>query len=281
MLIPWLILLHQDPPRDMRRTAALATCVMALIAIVAAVRTPATAAEQWSHTSETGVFQVRSEFSLSDDASRRLLAEIEQLQTDVETRLDIAVADRPVQLSIFSGRWSYSRYVASRVPEGANRPALYVQGPDMGHVFVYRRWGFETDVRHECTHAVLHNALPYIPLWLDEGLAEYFEAPPEDRTSDHPHLGSLRRAVFFGWRPDLRQLEEMGSLTDLGSREYQESWAWVHFMLHGPADVKAVLVEYLATIQKGEFAGPLSEKLQPVNGMTPEQRLLDHLESWE
>lgn len=265
----------------MRRIAPIAPVLLALAAIAGAVRTQARAAEQWSHTSETGIFQIRSEFSLSDSTSQRLLSEIERLQADVASRLDIEVADRPVQLSIFSGRWSYSRYVSTRVPEGANRPALYVQGPDMGHVFVYRRWGFETDVRHECTHAVLHNALPYVPLWLDEGLAEYFEAPPEERTSDHPHLGSLRRAMFFGWRPDLRRLEELSSLTEMGSREYQESWAWVHFMLHGPDDVRAELSEYLATIQNGEYAGPLSDRLQPVNGRTREQRLLEHLENWD
>jgi hypothetical protein len=167
------------------------------------------------------------------------------------------------------------------VPEGANRPALYVQGPDVGHVFVYRRWGFETDVRHECTHAVLHNSLPYIPLWLDEGLAEYFEEPPEDRAGNHPHLDSLRRAMFFGWRPNLRRLEELSSLTDMGAREYQESWAWAHFMLHGPDDVQAVLTEYLAAIQNGEYAGPLSDRLPALNGRTAEARLLNHLRSWE
>jgi hypothetical protein len=265
----------------MRRILAIAPVLMAFSAMVGALRTDATAAEQWVHASETGIFQVRSEFSLRDSDSQQLLEEIEQLQSDVATRLDIEVADRPVQLSIFSGRWSYSRYVSLRVPEGANRPALYVQGPDMGHVFVYRRWGFETDVRHECTHAVLHNALPYIPLWLDEGLAEYFEVPRDERASDHPHLGSLRRAMFFGWRPDLERLEELSSLTEMGSREYQESWAWAHFMLHGPEDVRDVLLQYLAKIQKGEFAGPLSEQLHAVNGRTPEQRMLDHLDNWE
>ena len=34
---------------------------------------------------------------------------------------------------------------------------------------------FEADLRHECTHALLHAALPYVPLWLDEGLASLYE----------------------------------------------------------------------------------------------------------
>ena len=265
----------------MRKFAMFVMCAVALGAISGGIRTIAFAADsQWAHTCDTGMFQVRAEFSLSDASSQRLLQEIEQLQSDVGATLNLDIEDRPVQLNIFSGRWSYSRYVAARVPEGANRPALYVQGPDMGHVFVYRRWGFETDVRHECTHAVLHNALPYVPLWLDEGFAEYFEAPPDDRASNHPHLGSLKRAMFFGWRPSLQRLEGLRDLTEMGSREYQESWAWAHFMLHGPSEVRTALTGYVETIQRGEFAGPLSERLPTINGRSPESQLVDHLRNW-
>lgn len=279
MLVPWRFLFTQA---DMRKFAMFAMCAAALTAVLGGFRTLAFASDaQWAHTCESGIFQVRAEFSLSDAASQRLLREIEQLQADVGNTLELDINSRPVQLNIFSGRWSYSRYVSARVPEGADRPALYVQGPDLGHVFVYRRWGFETDVRHECTHAVLHNSLPYVPLWLDEGFAEYFEVPSEDRPSDHPHLGSLKRALFFGWRPQLQRLEGLREMSEMGSREYQESWAWVHFMLHGPAEVQTALVDYVDTIQRGEFAGPLSERLPTLNGRSPESQLIEHLRHWD
>ena len=44
---------------------------------------------------------------------------------------------------------------------------------------VYTYWGnrIQQDLRHELTHAILHSVLKDVPLWLDEGLAEYFEVP--------------------------------------------------------------------------------------------------------
>ena len=47
------------------------------------------------------------------------------------------------------------------------------------------------DLRHETTHAVLHGLLPMVPLWLDEGLAEYFEAPEANRLQRHPHFKAV------------------------------------------------------------------------------------------
>jgi hypothetical protein len=53
-------------------------------------------------------------------------------------------------------------------------------------VFAYRGEDFETDLRHECTHALLNAALPVVPLWLDEGLAEYFEVLPQSAIARKP-----------------------------------------------------------------------------------------------
>ena len=48
-------------------------------------------------------------------------------------------------------------------------------------VYAYRHPELPIDLRHECTHALLHANLPMVPLWLDEGLAEYFEMPEAER----------------------------------------------------------------------------------------------------
>ena len=39
-------------------------------------------------------------------------------------------------------------------------------------------------------------ALPFVPLWLDEGFAEYFETPAADRASGSPYLAGLKRAIL-------------------------------------------------------------------------------------
>ena len=260
----------------MRSAKWISVCVMASVVWLGAL---SCASAQWAVNQTTGIFQIRSEYSLDDQDSQTLVSQITSLQGEVLKLLNLKSQEQPVEISLFKSKATYRAYLAQRVPEGLNRPALFVQGSDGGRVYVYQRWGFETDVRHECTHAVLHNALPYVPMWLDEGLAEYFEVEAAKRSAGHPHLSSLRRSIRFGWRPEIAQLEAAEDLADMGADEYREAWAWAHFMLHGPPEVRQVLSDYLVDIQSGEEAGLLSERL--VEAMPQaEIRLVEHIRNW-
>jgi hypothetical protein len=237
------------------------------------------ASAQWSTTQTTGIFEIRSEFTLDDKDSQALVAQITGLQSEVQKLLNLKSQAQTVEISLFRSKTTYRAHLAQRVPEGLNRPALFVQSSDGGRVYVYKRWGFETDLRHECTHAVLHNALPYVPMWLDEGLAEYFEVVAAKRSTGNPHLSSLKRSALFGWRPDIARLEAAEDLADMGADEYREAWAWAHFMLHGPPEIRQVLSDYLHDIQSGEEAGLLSERLVEVVPQA-EIRLVEHIRHW-
>jgi hypothetical protein len=250
---------------------------LAAFAVCAAVTGAASA--EWVDQRQAGPFELRSEFALTDDESRSLVREMEVLKSDVESLLAIKATDDPIQVSLFSSSRTYREHLAQRVPEGMSRPALFVKGADMSRVYVYRRRGYATDVRHECTHAVLHNALPFVPLWLDEGFAEYFETPAAQRSSGSPYLKSLKRSILFRWKPNLRRLEVLEELSDMGEDEYRESWAWVHFMLHGPRDVRQVLSDYLYDIEQGDAGRPLSVRLAAV-APNYHQDLVQHLKTW-
>lgn len=239
----------------------------------------ATVSADWADQRRAGAFEIRSEFALTDDEGRDLVREIETLKSDVESLLAISASDDPIQVSLFSSVRTYRDHLSQRVPEGVNRPALFVKGADMSRVYVYRRKGFSTDVRHECTHAVLHNALPFVPLWLDEGFAEYFETPAAQRSAGSPYLKSLKRSILFRWRPNLQRLEVLEELSDMQDDEYRESWAWVHFMLHGPPEVRQVLSDYLDDIRQGDATTPLSSRLAVV-APNYNQMLVHHLKTW-
>lgn len=260
----------------------ISTCVAGLLWLVAGGSALTLRAEdsQWVDSTSTGIFQIRSEYSLSDGDSQNIVEQIEQLQTDVQQMLNLEPTRQPVEISLFRSKSSYQSHLSRRVPEGVNRPALFVQGTDMGRVYVYKRWGFDADLRHESTHAVLHNALPYVPMWLDEGLAEYFEVVASKRSSGNPHLTSLRRSIFFGWRPNLAKLEAAEDLSDMGASEYREAWAWAHFMLHGPPEVRQVLADYLYDIQSGESAGLLKTRLDEALPHA-DVRMLEHIRTWK
>ena len=147
-------------------------------------------------------------------------------------------------------------------------------------VFAYRGEDFETDVRHECAHALLNASLPMVPLWLDEGLAEYFEVVPGRRTSGSPHLTMIKWNARLGRVPSLESLEQLHELSDMTSTHYRSAWAWIHFMLHGPEPARQELIRYLADIRDFIPPGQLSHRL---HRRMPdlEQQFAKHFKNWE
>ncbi|OHB79159.1 MAG: hypothetical protein A2W31_18440 [Planctomycetes bacterium RBG_16_64_10] len=146
-------------------------------------------------------------------------------------------------------------------------------------MFAYRHQELSVDLRHECTHALLHSALDVVPLWLDEGLAEYFEVPAQQRVYDHPHLARLKWNMRLGIIPPLASLENKQKLEEMGALEYRFSWAWVHFMLHGSRGGLAALRSFLADIQAGTPPGRLSQRLVATDPQI-EHRMIDHFKRW-
>ncbi|MDA1015877.1 MAG: hypothetical protein O3A00_15650 [Planctomycetota bacterium] len=256
-------------PRLLQWTAFALTMLIA----VASLR----AAGDWVDYRVVGSLQIRSEFRLDDAAA--VVREVGQLSDDIEETLNIKVGKAPIHLHFFASRRSYVQYLADRVPEGTKWKALFVKGEDAARVYAHMSPSFETDVRHESTHAVLHNSLAFLPLWLDEGLAEYFEVSPNRRVAGHSHLSSLRWALRFGWRPSLARLENKNDLGDMGQRDYRDSWGWVHFMLHESVQSRRALLGYLAQIQQGRSPGPMSEWIAS-RIPNAEARVLQHLKTW-
>ena len=239
----------------------------------------ATVSADWVDQRKAGPFDLRAEFTLTDEEGKSLVREMDMLKSDVEKLLAVNASDDPIQVNLFASVGSYREHLSQRVPEGMSRPALFVKGADMSRVYVYRRRGYATDVRHECTHAVLHNALPFVPLWLDEGFAEYFETPAAHRSGGSPYLKSIKRSIMFRWKPNLQRLEVLEDLGDMHDDEYRESWAWVHFMIHGPQGVRQVLSDYLYDIEQGDAGKPLSARLAAV-APNYNQLLVQHLKTW-
>lgn len=231
-----------------------------LFATLAAAPLGAQDAEPWTDGFYAPPFAYRANFSL--EGQQKLFADLRQLQADVVERLKVPAAAEPVELYLFRDKATYREYLEQRFPEVPFRKALFVKGAGPGMVYAYLNSEFEIDVRHESTHALLHASLPSVPLWLDEGLAEYFEVPPADRASANPHYSPTWWAVRFGSVPKLATLEVIQDLGEMGRSEYRQAWAWVHFMLHGPPEAQQELIHYLADLRQGNPTLLLSERLE-------------------
>lgn len=237
------------------------------------------AAQEWVDRRRIGSISIQSEVRL--ERFHGLLKIIEDQQADLASTLNLKLGDGLVEIRVLSSSRAYRSHVVQFAREGVDRRAVFVKGEDgVGRVFLYVHDAFETDLRHELTHALLHSTLPFIPLWLDEGIAEYFEVPAEQRASNHPHQARLKWSARLGWNPNMRRLESRETVRDMSATDYRESWAWVHFLLHGSLSRSDVLQKYLASIQRGEPPGPLSEHVARLSS-NPASSLAGHIRSWK
>jgi hypothetical protein len=236
---------------------------LALAALAAAVFAPCRygdAADGWADQRVAGPFVCRADFPL--DGLQTVLDELAQLQEDLVQLLDVPAADEWIEIYLFHDQATYRTYLKRHFPELPYRRALYVKRSGPGIVMAYFSGELAVDLRHECTHALLHAVLPMVPLWLDEGLAEYFEVAPSGRAFGNEYLSGVRWKARLGMAPRLDKLEEKGSVEQMGSAEYRDAWAWVHFMLHGPAEANDELQRFLADIRAHTPPGLLSQRLE-------------------
>jgi hypothetical protein len=237
---------------------------------------PAAPSKYWFQVTP---FVFQSDFQIRRDTP--LFRELAGLRTQVYSELQLQATNIPVQVYVFQDRDHYDRFMKAKYPDLPKRRAFFVAQPHRGgaeELLVYTYWGdrVKEDLRHELTHALLHSVLKDVPLWLDEGLAEYFEVPPECKGIHYQHLNLIRREPPGALKPDLARLEGLSQVQQMSPAEYREAWAWVHLMLRDRAEARAVLLAYLQQLRVTTNPGPLEPRLAAVFP-APNDALEQHL----
>lgn len=204
---------------------------------------------------------IQSNFPIAKNSP--LVTELETLRSEIQAMLNLGEQRDAVTVYLFEDEKAYRRYMQTTWPNLPPRRAYFVGTSRELAVYSYRGPKVEEDLRHEFTHGLLHASLNTVPLWLDEGLAEYFEVREGRTGAPHrEHLAHLQRARAEGWNPSLQQLEELSDFRKMTQRHYAESWGWVHYMLNSSAAGRQVLINYLAQLQTSEIAPLLLPQLQ-------------------
>jgi hypothetical protein len=225
----------------------------------------------------TGPYAVFSNVPIAADAPA--IRSLQSLETEIEANLGIRVRsdEPPVEVYILNDRQSFAHFLRYYYPELPPRRAFFLaEGPRR---VVYTCFGerLGEDLRHEATHALLNVAIGDLPLWLDEGLAEYFEGADGRHGRNPEHLGRLPGDVATGWKPDLVRLESLKSVREMAPRDYREAWAWVHYLLNSSHAGKTALLAYLADLRTSQKVAPLSERLKG-DDLGSGTRLLAHID---
>jgi hypothetical protein len=191
--------------------------------------------------------------------------ELTGLRDQVTRELRLPAINNVVQVYLFEDREHYERFMQDRYPKLPKRRAFFVAQPrrlgGTEDLLVYTYWGdrIQQDLRHELTHALLHSVLKDVPLWLDEGLAEFFEVPGAANGLNLQHLEQLRR--IGERRPKLARLEQLSEVEHMTPADYREAWAWVHLMLRSTPKARDVLIGYLQELRSNPQPGPLGPRL--------------------
>jgi len=218
---------------------------------------------------------IYSDFQLPEH--HRLLEELTAQRGTLSTKLGLATSDEPIHVYLFPTAEKFKSFLHAQYPEFPDRRAFFVESDT--RLMVYAYWGDRVaeDLRHEVSHGYLHSIVPNLPLWLDEGLAEYFEVPRGTRGLNRPHIEELTSAMTNGWKPDLRRLEALRSAGEMTQLDYAESWAWVHFMLETTPQHQDFLRNYLQQLRiDAVTAEPLSHQFRRMH-LDYERRLVDYV----
>jgi hypothetical protein len=237
-------------------------------------------AEPGKHFHRIPPYVFLSDFEL--DPKLPLFRELTNLNPQISSELQLSTTQKMIRVYLFETRDNYEQYMAEKHPNLPKRRAFFVAPPKaMGgteELLVYTFWSdrIQQDLRHELTHALLHSVLLDVPLWLDEGLAEYFENPQGWSGVNYKHLELLQGGAQGPFRPDLDRLEKLREVDDMHMADYREAWAWVHYMLRGNPKARQVLLLYLQELRVKREPGPLRPRLQAVvPGL--DAAVLDHL----
>lgn len=244
------------------RSGIISLRLVTIILSLATLASVATAQQSpWKVAERHGNAELYSEVVVD---TKRIWAEFDQLFEELDKTLAVKPDGKAIQIVIYSSQQSYLRKLATQIPQARNRRAIYYRNGDVSQVYVWNSRSLITDLRHEMTHVVLHQHLPFLPLWVDEGLAEYFEETPDQRTSSS-RISTVKWKARMGASPSLGSLEALPRAEEMDADAYRNSWAWCSFLLNDGDDAQNLLKQYLEEIHRGEAPGAFSAYAQARN----------------
>lgn len=246
------------PTNRKRLSAGMAVC-LAIWGCAALPRSTATLPGK--HTLVLDPLIVFSDFPMPPH--HRLLDDLVLERQELLGKLALPKKEEPVHVYLFESEQRFHEFMEQHFPDFPVRRAFFVETDT--RLTVYAHWGDRVaeDLRHEVAHGYLHAVVPNLPLWLDEGLAEYAEVPRGDAGLNRPHVQLLlENLATQGWRPDLERLERIDSAAEMTQIDYAEAWAWIHLLMETDPARRTLVQGYLAELRRGGMAPPFAPRIK-------------------
>jgi tetratricopeptide (TPR) repeat protein len=211
-------------------------------------------------------YEYKSEhYTVSSDINQRICFEAATLLEKFYTKFNLHLRHVPPQekrvfrVFLFSGRAGYDAYTRDLIGQEKKNTAGLYSGL-VKQLLIWNLPDFENmmrTVRHEGFHQYLDRLTSAAPVWLNEGLAEYYEGSKlvkgawSDGEIQGQHLETLAKQglvplqEFVHVRPSTFYSEKFVHVS------YAQAWAFVHFLLSSGPENKKVFDQLLDLLLAG------------------------------
>jgi hypothetical protein len=244
---------------EVRANHTTATCLIAFLFL--AIATPASAAP-W-HRIDTPNF-----IMVGDVSARELRAtatKFEGFHEALRRVLPSTTTSAPVPtvVIVFPNNAAFTPFKPQYQGKPREGVAGYAAaGLDVNYIAMLSSEEFgERVIFHEYTHMIVANAVASVPLWLNEGLADFYSS---FALMDNGRRAQIGRPIVEHLRllngslrvplADLLKVERGSPLYNEGNRAsdfYAESWALTHMLLNGQPSRVNELTDYLRRVSGG------------------------------
>ncbi|MGE0592576.1 MAG: DUF1570 domain-containing protein [Vicinamibacterales bacterium] len=191
------------------------------------------------------------------------------------------VSPVPTVVVVFASDRSFRPYQPRFEGRRVEVAGYFLNREDINYLAINGSLGYGAiqTVFHEYTHFVMSSLYGRLPTWLNEGLAEYYEALEErdgGRTvilgrAPSVHLDPLTNVSLIPLA-QLLAVDQSSPLYNEGSRRgvfYAQSWALTHYLLLGSETRRAQFTAYLGLLGSGTpsvaaFAQAFGDDLGPL-----------------
>jgi hypothetical protein len=174
-------------------------------------------------------------------------------------------AGEPFEVYLFAGEAGYRRYSAGILgTEPENTAGLY--SPVTRQLLIWNvpdREQMMQTIRHEGLHQFLDRMASDVPIWLNEGLAEYYETADFTKGSSRQIEVNLHHLVVARRQP-IRDMgaflaQNRASFYSNRERGYAHGWGFVHFLQNGGAGEREVFDRLITALRSGASSGEALE----------------------
>ena len=195
-----------------------------------------------------------------------VLPELRALPERLSSYYGLKLKVTPVHVLLFKDRQAYLNHLEKTLPRAPRRTSLFVVRGGKPTILATAGKTLARDLLHEAVHAINFGSFGgrQVPLWLDEGGAELFEATQTSQDLVHGEMlrgimGEQRDALAVPLK--LSSLERIELSTKTDALFYAASWAWCRFLAERGTPCHAIWRRYLSDIQADIAAGKLSHRL--------------------